>query len=90
VRDDGYGMIRWKQAEMDFPSFGMTVGNPDFVRYAEAYGASGHRPTTASELGPLLDRCLSTPGVHVIDVPIDYSEDQRALGDDLRAVAARA
>ncbi len=90
VRDDGYGMIRWKQAEMGLPSFGMTVGNPDFVRYAEAYGARGHRPTTAAELGPLLERCLATPGVHVIDVPIDYSEDSRALGEDLREAAARA
>ena len=55
VRDDGYGMIRWKQAEMGLPDFGMTLGNPDFVRYAEAYGAHGHRPTSAAEFGATLD-----------------------------------
>ena len=90
VRDDGYGMIRWKQADMGFSSFGMTVGNPDFVRYAEAFGAQGHRPSSASELGPMVERCLATGGVHVIDVPIDYSEDGHALGEGLARAAARA
>jgi acetolactate synthase-1/2/3 large subunit len=90
VRDDGYGMIRWKQREMGLSDFGMTVGNPDFVRYAEAYGAHGHRPSSTAELARILEHCLSTPGVHVVDVPIDYSEDSRALGDDLREAAARA
>ena len=41
--DSAYGMIRWKQAVDDFPDFGMTFGNPDFVNYAEAYGAKGWR-----------------------------------------------
>ena len=43
VEDSAYGMIRWKQAVDRFPDFGMTFGNPDFVAYAEAYGATGHR-----------------------------------------------
>ncbi|GEN09583.1 acetolactate synthase large subunit [Myxococcus sp. MISCRS1] len=80
VRDDGYGMIRWKQGEMGLPDFGMALGNPDFVRYAEAYGARGHRPTSASEFGSTLSRCLESGGVHVIDLPIDYSDNTRALG----------
>ena len=41
--DNGYGMIRWKQAVDDFPDWGLTFGNPDFVKYAEAYGAKGSR-----------------------------------------------
>ncbi|HVM70010.1 MAG TPA: acetolactate synthase large subunit [Gaiellaceae bacterium] len=90
LRDDGYGMIRWKQAEMGLPSFGMSVGNPDFVRYAEAFGARGHRPESVTELGAILGRCLETPGVHVVDVPIDYSEDGPALGTDLAEAASRA
>ena len=89
VRDDGYGMIRWKQADMGFASFGMSVGNPDFVRLAEAFGAHGHRPASAGDLGPTLERCLASPGVHVVDVPIDYSEDGRALGEELAEAVAR-
>src|SRR5829696_799424 len=41
--DNGYGMIRWKQAVDHFADWGLTFGNPDFVRYAEAYGARGSR-----------------------------------------------
>ncbi|NVI98263.1 acetolactate synthase large subunit [Myxococcus sp. AM009] len=88
VRDDGYGMIRWKQGEMGLPDFGMALGNPDFVRYAEAYGAHGHRPTSATEFGATLARCLSSSGVHVIDVPIDYSDNARALGAGAEELAA--
>ena len=43
LRDDAYGMIRWKQAATGFADFGLTFGNPDFVNYAEAYGAQGAR-----------------------------------------------
>jgi acetolactate synthase-1/2/3 large subunit len=80
VRDGGYGMIRWKQAAQRLGDFGMEFGNPDFVRYAEAYGAAGHRPASAGEVGPLLRACLEARGVHLIDVPIDYSDNLRAFG----------
>jgi acetolactate synthase I/II/III large subunit len=88
VRDDAYGMIRWKQAEMGMPNFGMALGNPDFVRYAEAYGARGHRPKSAAELGPTLERCLETSGVHVVDLAIDYADNARVLGEELAALTA--
>ncbi len=52
VRDDAYGMIRWKQAEMGMANFGMSLGNPDFVRLAEAYGAHGHRPSERRRARP--------------------------------------
>src|ERR1019366_10805791 len=43
IEDQAYGMIRWKQQEEGFADFGLTFNNPDFVRYAEAYGARGTR-----------------------------------------------
>ena len=84
LRDDGYGMIRWKQANMGFTDFGLDYGNPDFVKYAEAYGANGHRVESAEGLLPLLEHCIKTPGVHVIDCPVDYSENDRILNSELR------
>ncbi|HBO3183705.1 TPA: acetolactate synthase large subunit [Pseudomonas aeruginosa] len=84
LRDNGYGMIRWKQSNMGFADFGLDYGNPDFVRYAEAYGAHGHRVDSAEGFLPLLERCLGTPGVHVIDCPVDYSENDRILNVELR------
>ncbi len=56
VRDDGYRMIRWKQAEMGLPDHAMTFGNPDFVKLAEAFGAHGHRAASAAEVGSLLQK----------------------------------
>ncbi len=85
LRDDAYGMIRWKQAAMGFDDYGLVYGNPDFVRYAEAYGAQGHRVESAEALRPLLESCVAAPGVHVIDVPVDYSDNDRILNEDIKA-----
>ncbi len=87
LRDDAYGMIRWKQANMGFEDWGLTYGNPDFVKYAEAYGASGHRVDSAASLPGLLESCLSTPGVHLIDCPIDYSENDRILNKEIKELS---
>ena len=83
LRDDAYGMIRWKQADMDLPDFGLQFGNPDFVRYAESYGALGHRAESVAELEQLLDTALSSSGVHVIDCPVDYRDSKAELFDAL-------
>jgi acetolactate synthase-1/2/3 large subunit len=85
LEDRAYGMIRWKQAVDDFPDYGMTFNNPDFVRYAEAYGAKGHRVEAVDNLVPTLDRAFSAGGVHLVAVPIDYSENTRVLVQELRA-----
>jgi acetolactate synthase-1/2/3 large subunit len=79
INDSAYGMIKWKQKEMGFQDFGLDFHNPDFVKYAESYGASGHRVDKTEELGPLISRCFEIPGVHIIDVPVDYSRNQELL-----------
>lgn len=88
LRDDSYGMIRWKQANMDFEDYGLTFGNPDFVKYAESYGAKGHRPESSEEVLPLLERCQQEPGVHVIDLRIDYSDNDRILNNEIKERSA--
>jgi acetolactate synthase-1/2/3 large subunit len=89
LRDDAYGMIRWKQANMGFEDFGLTYGNPDFVKYAESYGASGHRVDSAEALPRLLDHCLSTSGVHLIDCPVDYADNDRILNKEIKELSAK-
>ena len=84
LRDDAYGMIKWKQANMGFDNFGLDYGNPDFVKYAESYGAHGHRVEGAQELAALITECHANPGVHVIDVPVDYSENDRILNHEIQ------
>ncbi len=85
ILDDGaYGMIRWKQAVDSFPDYGLTFGNPDFVRYAESYGAKGTRVTSTEGLIPAIEGAFAGGGVHLVAVPIDYTENTRVLVDELR------
>jgi acetolactate synthase I/II/III large subunit len=81
--DSAYGMIRWKQAADGFPDYGLTFGNPDFVKYAESYGARGWRVTATDALVPTLEQAFTAGGVHVVAVPIDYSENTRVLIEEL-------
>jgi acetolactate synthase-1/2/3 large subunit len=85
LEDRAYGMIRWKQAVDGFADWGMTFGNPDFIEYAKAYGATGHRVAAADELIPTLEAAFQAGGVHLVAVPIDYSENMRVLVDELQA-----
>ncbi len=88
LRDNAYGMIKWKQANMGLTDFGLDYDNPDFVKYAEAYGAHGHRVTSADELLQMLKKCHASPGVHVIEVPVDYSENDRILNHEIKERSA--
>jgi acetolactate synthase I/II/III large subunit len=84
LEDSAYGMIRWKQAVDKFPDFGLTFGNPDFVKYAESYGAKGSRVESTDGLIPALESAFKGGGVHLVVVPIDYTENTRVLVDELR------
>ena len=83
IVDHAYGMIRWKQALDGFADFGMTFGNPDFVRYAEAYGAKATRVAPPASSRPALEKAFPGGGVHLVVVPVDYSENRRVLVDEL-------
>lgn len=85
LRDDAYGMIKWKQASLKYPDYGLNYGNPDFVKYAESYGAHGHRIGAADEFAPVLAKLCRADGVHIIEVPIDYSDNDRILNQELKA-----
>ena len=79
LNDSAYGMIQWKQQHMGLRDFGLSFGNPDFVAYANSYGATGHRLESAEAFEGLLASCLAAGGVHLLDVPVDYSDNVRLL-----------
>jgi len=89
LKDNAYGMIKWKQAHMGLRDFGLDYGNPDFVKYAESYGAHGHRIDAVDQLLPKMKDCLGQRGVHLIEVPVDYSENDRILNHELREQSAQ-
>jgi len=79
LNDSAYGMIKWKQKGAGFADFGLDYNNPDFVKYAESYGASGHRPESCDDFAKTLAHCLTNDGVHLIDLAVDYSLNHSIL-----------
>jgi acetolactate synthase-1/2/3 large subunit len=76
-RDDGYGLIDWKQRNEFGQPFGVRFSNPDFVDYARSFGIAGFRPTSTADLYPTLMRALEVDGPSLVEVPIDYRENLR-------------
>jgi acetolactate synthase-1/2/3 large subunit len=83
LQDNAYGMIRWKQAADGFVDFGMSFGNPDFITYALAYGIKASRVESSNGLASALEKAFASGGLHLITVPVDYSENTRVLIDEL-------
>jgi acetolactate synthase I/II/III large subunit len=90
LQDNAYGMIRWKQAVESFTDWGLTFGNPDFAKYAQSYGAKGSQVESADGLVPVLEAAFKGGGVHLVAVPVDYSENKRVLVDELRRAVPAA
>jgi acetolactate synthase-1/2/3 large subunit len=86
-RDNGYGVIRWKQQMKFARTSGVEFGNPDFVALAQSFGAAGYRVEEPAELGPVLKTALGCGKPSVIDCPVDYSENLR-LSEQLKALGA--
>jgi acetolactate synthase-1/2/3 large subunit len=76
-RDDGYGVIRWKQQKQFGRTAGVDFGNPDFVALAHAFGCEGTRIKAARDLRPALDEALRARVPVLIDCPVDYRENDR-------------
>lgn len=83
INDNGFGMIKWKQQAQKLTNFGLDYANPDFVKYAESYGAYGYRVTSVAELEQKLAERLSARGVSLIEVPIDYSQNIKVFTEEL-------
>ena len=83
-QDDAYGLIKWKMNLEIGHDVATDFHNPDFVAYAESFGARGYQVRAAEDLLPMLTDALAYDGVSVIACPVDYSENLRltgALGD---------
>jgi acetolactate synthase-1/2/3 large subunit len=83
LNDNSYGMIRWKQAGMGFPDWGLEYNNPNFVLYAESYGVSGHKIEKGESLPLVIEKAFQNGGVHLIDLAVDYSDNVQHLISDL-------
>ena len=75
--DGSYGLIKWKMAMQLHRSSQVDFGNPDFVQYAESFGAKGYLIRAAGDLLPTLTQALAEDTVSIIACPVDYSENTK-------------
>ncbi len=76
-RDDGYGLIDWKQRNAFGRPFGVVLRQPRLRRPRRVVRGGAFRPSTSAELAPLLRRALDVEGPSLVEVPIDYRENLR-------------
>ncbi len=77
--DSSYGLIEWKQMNEFKRSSNVHFDNPDFVKYAEAFGAKGYRVESAGDLPTILEEALANDTVSIIDCPVDYRENIKLM-----------
>jgi acetolactate synthase-1/2/3 large subunit len=75
--DSEYGLITWHQLRHFGRPSHIAFKNPDFVKYAESFGAKGYRIHSAEELVPTLKQAIADDTVVIIDCPVDYAENMR-------------
>jgi acetolactate synthase-1/2/3 large subunit len=73
--DSSYGLIEWKQMNQFKRSSNVHFTNPDFVGYAESFGAKGYRIERTADLPTILEEALANDTVSIIDCPVDYREN---------------
>jgi acetolactate synthase-1/2/3 large subunit len=87
LNDNAFGFIKWEQKKMNFKDFGLDLGNPDFSRFAESFGAAGFKVTEGEDLEEVLEKAFSLNKVTVVECPIDYSVNYETFSIELRNLA---
>jgi acetolactate synthase-1/2/3 large subunit len=87
LNDNAFGFIKWKQRCRDFPEFALDYTNPDFVKYAESYGAVGMKAKEGDDLSELLRSAFSLKKPVLIECPIDYSVNYETFSCELANIA---
>ena len=83
LNDNAYGFIKWEQQAKGFPDFGLDYGNPDFVKYAESYGAAGMKVGKDDSLSEALRKAFLLDTVVLVECPIDYSGNYETFSREL-------
>lgn len=83
LNDNAFGFIKWKQQSRDFASFALDYANPDFVRYAESFGAVGMKVNEGDDLSELLRKAFAMKRFAIIECPIDYYPNYETFSKEL-------
>ncbi len=87
LNDNGFGFIRWEQQAKGFGAFALDTGNPDFVKYAQSYGAVGIKVNQGDDLSAILSDAFSRNTIVLVECPIDYSQNYETFSKELASIA---
>ncbi len=87
LNDNAFGFIKWEQQAKGFPGFALDYSNPDFVKYAESYGAVGVKVKEGDDLSELLREAFAMKKLVVIECPVDYSVNFETFSTELAQIA---
>lgn len=73
LNDSAYNMVEFQEEAKYGRSSGIELGGVDFVKFAEAFGATGFRVTDSKDLKDTMKAALEVDGVAIVDIVIDYS-----------------
>ncbi|HIH93727.1 TPA: acetolactate synthase large subunit [Methanosarcina acetivorans] len=83
LNDNAFGFIKWKQKKLHFEDFALDCGNPDFVRFAESFGATGLKVEEGDDLSEVLEKAFFLNKLVAIECPIDYSVNYETFSIEL-------
>jgi acetolactate synthase-1/2/3 large subunit len=89
LNDNAYGFIKWEQQAKGFENFALDYNNPDFVKYAESYGAVGMRVNRGDDLSHVLREAFSQNTFVLIDCPVDYSQNYQTFSQELTHIVCK-
>jgi acetolactate synthase-1/2/3 large subunit len=83
LNDNAFGFVKWEQQAKGFTNFALDLGNPDFSRFAESFGAAGFRIREGDDLSEVLGKALALKRPAVVECPIDYSVNYATFSQEL-------
>jgi acetolactate synthase-1/2/3 large subunit len=83
LNDNAFGFIKWEQQTKGFPGFALDYSNPDFVKYAESFGAVGAKVKEGDDLSQLLREAFALKKLVLIECPVDYSVNFETFSKEL-------
>jgi len=90
LNDNAFGFIKWEQQTKGFRSFGLDYSNPDFVKFAESFGAVGMKVKEGDSLSELLRKAFALKTVVLIECPVDYSVNYELFSKELANLVCEA
>ena len=76
-----YNMVEFQEQAHYGRVSGIELGHYDVVKFAESFGCRGYNVDSADSLGPVLREALDQSVPVLINIPIDYSDNQKLMQD---------